>query len=959
MSDMLKSATNQMNTLSSQFKDLNEFLVKHSTKNALEGERVTATHTRIGNKELNIYGGSYIIPEEDLKEFYALYYDYVFVKKKKEYLTEKQLDNADCCLVVDFDFRYAHDVQERIHTKENIYDMVSYYLDELKEYFIFKEDIPFNVFIFEKPSVNRLSDKSVTKDGIHMMIGIKMDHIMQTMLREKMVTKLPEIWDLPLLNDYEAVLDEGITKGTTNWQLYGSRKPDNEAYELKYHFSITYDVRDGEFMMDELKVQDFDIKNNFYKLSARHSNCPKFDINPKILTAYNSRLENKKAKPKKRNAKVRLVVEEGDNGEDDDPISLNDISNYEQLQSMMDIVLQRIMKQNPLNYNEIYETHLFAQALPAKYYEPGSHALNRQVAFALKDTDEELFLSWVMLRSKALDFDYGTIPKLYEDWTKYFNVTKSGVTRRSIMYWCKQDNFEEYQKIKETTIGHYIEEVIDTQTDNDMASVLKHMYKDTYVCVSCNNSRGVWYMFKNHRWTEDKSVSIQMKMSKEVHALFSKWREKYQEEYHHCNQSDDTDKIEYLKKKIKTISDLMGKLKTAANKKNYLSEAAQLFYDDEFIRKVDTNRDLVCFKNGVVDFKNMSFRDGNPQDYITKCTNIDYLPYDVYKDKAEFKEKETEFLNILKQIFPIPSVYNYMMDHFAATLPTDKNQAWNIYNGSGSNGKSIVTDIMKHVLGDYTATVPVNLVTDKRTAIGGTSSEIMQLKNVRYAVMQELTKNAVINEGVMKELTGGDPLQGRGLYKDSETFEPMFSLVVCTNNMPKINSPDDGTWRRIKKIDFIAKFVDEGEEYDEETQYVYPKDKTLKEKLPGYAPIMASILVQIAFKNKGIVVDCEEVLESSRKYRMSQDNISKFIKERILRTNNKTDRVKKRELVNEFKAWFAAEQGGNSKMPSGEELNAYMDKKFGFCKQTGWHGVKILYPDVEEDTFMPEDDTNL
>jgi len=101
------------------------------------------------------------------------------------------------------------------------------------------------------------------------------------------------------------------------------------------------------------------------------------------------------------------------------------------------------------------------------------------------------------------------------------------------------------------------------------------------------------------------------------------------------------------------------------------------------------------------------------------------------------------------------------------------------------------------------------------------------------------------------------------------------------------------------------------------------------------------------------------VLESSRKYRMSQDNISKFIKERIVRTNNKTDRVKKRELVNEFKAWFAAEQGGNSKMPSGEELNAYMDKKFGFCKQTGWHGVKILYPDVEEEENDGEEDDNL
>jgi hypothetical protein len=78
----------------------------------------------------------------------------------------------------------------------------------------------------------------------------------------------------------------------------------------------------------------------------------------------------------------------------------------------------------------------------------------------------------------------------------------------------------------------------------------------------------------------------------------------------------------------------------------------------------------------------------------------------------------------------------------------------------------------------------------------------------------------------------------------------------------------------------------------------------------------------------------------------SCDNISKFVKEMIVQTNVNTDKVKKRELLNEFKNWFNTEQG--VKMPSGEDLNAYMDKKF--CKNVSgcWHGVKILYPDVEE-----------
>ena len=72
----------------SNYNDLNEFLTNHIASKNVNGG---ITHTRIGNKELNIYGGSYCIPPDNLKEFYKLYYEHVFVKKRKEYLTEKQL----------------------------------------------------------------------------------------------------------------------------------------------------------------------------------------------------------------------------------------------------------------------------------------------------------------------------------------------------------------------------------------------------------------------------------------------------------------------------------------------------------------------------------------------------------------------------------------------------------------------------------------------------------------------------------------------------------------------------------------------------------------------------------------------------------------------------------------------------------------------------------------------------
>ena len=66
---------NNTMTSTSQFKDLNEFLAKHSAKNEKTGDTPNFTHTRMPDKDLNIYPGSYIIPKETLPIFHKLYYE--------------------------------------------------------------------------------------------------------------------------------------------------------------------------------------------------------------------------------------------------------------------------------------------------------------------------------------------------------------------------------------------------------------------------------------------------------------------------------------------------------------------------------------------------------------------------------------------------------------------------------------------------------------------------------------------------------------------------------------------------------------------------------------------------------------------------------------------------------------------------------------------------------------------
>jgi P4 family phage/plasmid primase-like protien len=933
-------------TNTSQFKDLNEFLAKHSAKNVSNSNSsgLSISHTRIPDKELNVYAGAYIIPKEELQTFYGLYYNHIFEKKFKEYLTEKQLETGGP-LAVDFDFRYSNDVITRQHSRDHVRDMICVYLDQLKECFVFEETKPFSVYIFEKPNVNRLADGSLTKDGIHMIIGIQVDHIIQMIIRDKMITELPEYLDIPLINTWESVLDEGISKGTTNWQLFGSRKPSNEAYEFTHHYLINYDPSDGNFSMDERNVSDFNMKKDFSKLSVQYDSHPRFEMNPKFIDCYNKRCETKNTKIKKLSSKTKmnLIIENEDNNDNEEFISINEIKNSDTLKKAVDIMLKNLKHDE----YELKETHEYTQILLPKYYEPGSHTLNRQVAFALKHTDERLFLSWVMLRSKASDFDYNSIPELYCQWKKFHRSNNEGkmVTRRTIMYWVKKENFEEYEKIKNSSIDYYLEKAMETCTEYDYAVVLQNMYKDTYVCVSYDK-RGIWFRFNNHRWVQDKGLSLREKISKDMYNLFGKKAEQYEAEMNEFVEDDD--RREFLKKKVGLIHQIKITLKRTSNKDHIMREAAEIFYDENFIRNMDTNRYLLCFNNGVVDFVNKVFREGYPEDYITKTTRINYVEYN--ENDSEWKKTSDKLNNFMSTLFPIGDLKRYMWDHLSSCLiGTNKNQTFHVYHGSGSNGKSLLVDLMSATLGDYKGTVPITLVTDVRGKIGGTSDEVLKLKGVRYAVMQEPSKGVKLNEGIMKELTGGDPIQARGLYSESEIFIPQFKLCVGTNNLFDIDSNDDGTWRRIRKCTFPSKFVDEGEHYEDDTSYVFKKDKSLSETLHTLAPVFASMLVKRAFETDGIVEDCDTVSEASKKYRNGQDHIAAFVVDKIKKTNNTKQNIKKNSLLEEFKIWFQQEQGSR-KMPKGEELYEYMNKKFGSSHKTkGWLGLEFIREEEEED----------
>jgi len=734
--------------------------------------------------------------------------------------------------------------------------------------------------------------------------------------------------------------------------------------------------QESEWHCREQRVADFDLAKDFCKLSAQYEGNCEYPVttleeasasasasNSKN-TVSNSNIEmlkrlevirstlahSQSAASRKRNAGSGaggsgIVMHldsdvSGGNGSSQRTWAIEDIKTPRDLRDATDQMLSALDSKE----YELRETHEYVMTLPAQYYENYTQWLH--VGFALNNTSPRLFLSWMLFSAQWTRFSFADIPKHLALW-RGFSYNPSGLTNRSIRYWARRDAPDKYNDVHDRSVDHYIEETIRTEqsTDFDLAMVLYHVFKERFVCASVG--KNLWYEFINHRWSEcDEGNTLRLLISRDIYRIYYKKLQLLMDELRRYETG--SEQFVHIKKLTEKITAVNVKLKTTTYKNNIMREVKTLFYDKKFYDNLNANPYLLCFTNGVMDFKQKCFRDGQPDDNISKCTNTEYMKLDTGAQKKEIDEI-TEFM---EQLFPIENVRRYMWEHLASVLiGVNRDQTFNVYIGGGSNGKSKLVELMAMCLGDYKVSLPIALITQKRIGIGSTSSEIAQLVGVRYAVMQEPTKSDnTLNDGVLKEITGGDPITARALYKDSISFVPQCKLAVCTNVMFNLEANDDGTKRRIKKIDFISKFCERPVKDDPDSPYQFMINKYLDERMKPWAHVFMSMLVDKALQTGGVVKTCKEVDDSSNAYFESEDHISEFLSEKVQPFEG--GMIRSGDLNETFKKWYRNQYDRD--VPKPKELYAVMDKRYGKRGTLkAWKNVCIVQDDeyAKDDTF--------
>jgi P4 family phage/plasmid primase-like protien len=254
--------------------------------------------------------------------------------------------------------------------------------------------------------------------------------------------------------------------------------------------------------------------------------------------------------------------------------------------------------------------------------------------------------------------------------------------------------------------------------------------------------------------------------------------------------------------------------------------------------------------------------------------------------------------------------------------------------------------------------VPIDttLLTNKKGASNAASPEKLKLKGRRMGVLNEPEGDDSIKVGQMKELTGADTINARGLFKDPISFKPQFKLFMLCNKKPVIPSADGGTWRRIRVVPFEMKFVDNPKSSNERKI-----DRTLERRMGKYAEVFMSMLVDEykKFKEEGIP-EPEKVKLSTNQYQQSSDLIAEFIDDRLVMLKNgeeKTTGVTLASMHDEYKRWIKEQYNNERKPLIKNDFKLEMENRLGAMKSTkaGWVNIKWNSNEEEPEEEIPEE----
>jgi putative DNA primase/helicase len=375
--------------------------------------------------------------------------------------------------------------------------------------------------------------------------------------------------------------------------------------------------------------------------------------------------------------------------------------------------------------------------------------------------------------------------------------------------------------------------------------------KDLRYCHSMKQ----WFVFDGQRWAEDETAEA-VRRVKETQAALYCWVVKELAAMTKEDAAGDQDKERASKMELTRLikhcldwedaRDISRTLQLAASEPTIPIVPAQL----------DADQFLLNCLNGTLDLRSGKLREHRRGDYLTKLCPVEYQPdaicprWDAYLQRVQ--NDDADMIGYLQRVVG-----------YSLTADVREQALWFLY-GLGANGKSVFLTTILAMLGDYAIQAISDLLLSKKNESHPT--ERADLFGRRFVATTEVDNGRHMAEALMKQLTGGEKVRARKMFKDFFEFQPTWKIFLAANHKPVIRGTDHAAWRRIKLVPFTVTIPPE------------EQDKTLPQKLLAELPGILAWAVRgcLEWQRNGLA-EPEDVRAATDAYRAEQDSLAMFI----------------------------------------------------------------------------------
>jgi len=397
--------------------------------------------------------------------------------------------------------------------------------------------------------------------------------------------------------------------------------------------------------------------------------------------------------------------------------------------------------------------------------------------------------------------NYGNFNEYWENAKKH----EHNYTGGTLKWFSRNSNPENYMLINKIYVGD--DKLFLTYNEDTLKDYFFSYFGDNIIC--CRNRI---FVYHNKNWIMDKDGSIiKFYIMKTIKELYYKLYNIYNEK--HLKNIEDI----HLKKQTETLYKLWSGFgnQKVQNVYGILKNDIISKNSDEEI--FDKNGYLFCFKNKAYDFKLKKFRDIEKFDYVLTTTKKNYnIPTEEQKNKIK---------EIIEDIFPDKEMRNSYISILKTGLIGIRSDKFNVATGGGRNGKGVLNELFRILLGDYFCTLPItSLSKDIKTA----DSALVKLHNARTTKFTEPDKgtNEKLRISNIKTFTGEATIPCRDLYQSSFDMNIVSTYILECNTKPNIDfEGNEAEGQRFNVIQFITTFTNDEDKL---------KEKNFKKIIPEY-----------------------------------------------------------------------------------------------------------------------------